>query len=298
MQKGLNIVANPELFVWVAIGLSLFALALVIWVAARTKSLNAIDTQLRQLASNLAASRDNAEVLDRRLIQLLTQTSDDAATLRENLVEKVELVRLQLSQEMNADRNQSRDQAHELQDQLKDQWLSNSHTLEVRYQETTNEVQKSIVNNFQALGSHINELLSRHTQEINDSVEKLTRTTDSRMREIAGQVDKRLTEGFEKTNATFADIVTRLALIDEAQKKITDLSVEVVGLQKILDDKRSRGAFGEIQLANLIENFMPPASFSMQHSLPNGRIADCMLFLPEPTGAIAIDSKFPLESYR
>ena len=129
-------------------------------------------------------------------------------------------------------------------------------------------------------------------------VDAFSKNTDERLREISGQVDKRLADGFDRTTETFNDIIKRLALIDEAQKKITALSTEVVGLQKILDDKRSRGAFGEIQLANLIENFLPPANFSLQHTLPNGRIADCVLFLPEPTGTIAIDSKFPLESYQ
>ena len=89
-----------------------------------------------------------------------------------------------------------------------------------------------------------------------------------------------------------------MALIDEAQKKITALSSEVVGLQQILADKRSRGVFGEVQLAALVRNVMPEAAFSLQYTLPNGRIADCVLFLPAPTGMIAIDSKFPLESYQ
>ena len=140
--------------------------------------------------------------------------------------------------------------------------------------------------------------MSNNSRDINARVEALTSTTDTRMREIAGQVDRRLSEGFEKTNATFAEIVKRLALIDEAQKKITALSSEVVGLQKILDDKRSRGAFGEVQLANLVENLLPSPGYALQHTLSNGRIADCVLFLPPPTGSIAIDSKFPLESYQ
>ncbi len=93
-------------------------------------------------------------------------------------------------------------------------------------------------------------------------------------------------------------MLQRLALIDEAQKKISALSGEVISLQHILADKRSRGAFGEVQLAALVRNVIPEANFSLQHTLPNDRIADCVLYLPEPTGMIAIDAKFPLESYQ
>jgi DNA recombination protein RmuC len=89
-----------------------------------------------------------------------------------------------------------------------------------------------------------------------------------------------------------------LALIDAAQKKITELSTNVVSLQEILNDKRSRGAFGEVQLSALIRNVMPEQHFSFQHTLSNDKRADCILFLPEPSGNIVIDAKFPLENFR
>lgn len=122
--------------------------------------------------------------------------------------------------------------------------------------------------------------------------------TSQKLKEISGQVEKRLTEGFEKTTETFTDVVKRLALIDEAQKKITELSTNVVSLQEVLTDKRSRGAFGEVQLTALIRNMLPEKSFALQYTLSNGKRADCMIFLPNPTGNVAIDAKFPLESYR
>jgi len=93
-------------------------------------------------------------------------------------------------------------------------------------------------------------------------------------------------------------VLKRLALIDDAQKKITELSSNVVSLQEILNDKRSRGAFGEIQLQSLVSNIMPDSHYTMQQTLSNDKIADCVLSLPEPTGNIAIDAKFPLESYK
>ena len=140
--------------------------------------------------------------------------------------------------------------------------------------------------------------LNTASETIAAKVKELTGTTDNRLKEISEQVDKRLTDGFEKTSKTFSDIVKRLALIDDAQKKITELSSNVVSLQEVLSDKRSRGAFGEVQLNALIRNVMPEKHFSIQHTLSNGKIADCILWLPEPTGNVVIDAKFPLESYK
>ncbi|KPJ67649.1 MAG: recombinase RmuC [Coxiella sp. DG_40] len=141
-------------------------------------------------------------------------------------------------------------------------------------------------------------VLANNADTLNRRVDKLTEDTDKHLKEISGQVEKRLFEGFEKTTTIFTDVVKRLALIDQAQKKITELSSNVVDLQTILADKRSRGAFGEVQLSALIRNIMPEQHFSFQHTLSNGKRADCMLLLPEPTGNVVIDAKFPLESYR
>ncbi len=140
--------------------------------------------------------------------------------------------------------------------------------------------------------------LSKSSEQMTKRIDSLTESTDKRLQEISGQVEKRLSEGFEKTTKTFSDILQRLALIDDAQKKITELSSNVVSLQEVLNDKRSRGAFGEVQLNGLIRNVLPEQSFKLQHTLSNGKIADCVLFLPKPTGNVVVDSKFPLESYR
>lgn len=118
------------------------------------------------------------------------------------------------------------------------------------------------------------------------------------LQQLSQQVSSRLSDGFEKTSSTFTDIVKRLAMIDEAQKKISELSSHVVSLQDILLDKRSRGAFGEVQLEALVSNMLPPTHYQMQYTLSNQKRADCILFLPEPSGNIVIDSKFPLETYQ
>jgi DNA recombination protein RmuC len=135
------------------------------------------------------------------------------------------------------------------------------------------------------------------TMQLTASIESLTKAVDSRLEQIGGKVSERLDEGFKKTNQTFMDVMARLATIDEAQKKIDGLTTNVVSLQELLGDKRSRGAFGEVQLEALVRNVLPVNAFAMQYTFENGTRADCALFLPEPTGTVAVDSKFPLENY-
>ncbi len=144
----------------------------------------------------------------------------------------------------------------------------------------------------------VKEALTHYSDDLGKRVDSLTATTDLRLKEINNHVEKRLAEGFEKTTETFGSVLQRLALIDAAQKKITELSSSVMSLQEILNDKRSRGTFGEVQLSALIRNVIPEQHFSFQHTLSNGKRADCILLLPEPTGNIAIDAKFPLENFR
>ena len=150
----------------------------------------------------------------------------------------------------------------------------------------------------QGIEKRLGEMAQQSIEKMAESNLQMQKTLQERLQEISGQVEKRLDKGFEKTTATFTDVVKRLALIDEAQKKITELSGNVVSLQEVLTDKRARGAFGEVQMSALVSNIMPDNSYALQHTLSNGRRADCVLFLPEPTGHIAIDSKFPLDAYQ
>jgi len=140
---------------------------------------------------------------------------------------------------------------------------------------------------------------ARKSEEvIQTQVEKLIAANNERLGQIGEKVEKRLDKGFKETTTVFSDVLKRLALIDKAQEKIAELSGNVVSLQEVLSDKRSRGAFGEVQLSALISNMMPENSYSLQHTFANGVRADCVLFLPEPTGTVCIDSKFPLEGYQ
>src|SRR3989339_1796280 len=128
-------------------------------------------------------------------------------------------------------------------------------------------IQTAVQKNMADVREQISNSLKQHAELLTKQIEQLTQQTSERLKEISGQVDKRLADGFEKTTATFTDILKRLTIIDEAQKKITELSNNVVSLEEILSDKRSRGAFGEVQLAALIRNVMPEKHFALQHVL-------------------------------
>jgi len=124
------------------------------------------------------------------------------------------------------------------------------------------------------------------------------RTLNDRLEHLTRRLNERLEHSAEKTGKTLGDLQTRLAMIDAAQKNIAELSTQVVGLQDILANKQARGAFGEIQLADIVQNALPPSAYDFQQTLGNGARGDCLIRMPNPPGPIVIDAKFPLESYR
>ena len=126
----------------------------------------------------------------------------------------------------------------------------------------------------------------------------LTKTLDERLANVSKRVGDSLQQSQTKNAETMAGLKARLAVIDAAQKNITDLSAQVVGLQDVLANRHARGAFGELQLEDLVRNALPPSTYDFQSTLSNGMRVDCLLTLPNPPGPIAIDAKFPLESYR
>lgn len=125
----------------------------------------------------------------------------------------------------------------------------------------------------------------------------IAKALDEKLAEVNRRVGDTLEKTAKRTHDSMSELRERLVKIDEAQKNITELSVQVVGLQDILANKQARGAFGEIQLNDLVSAALPPAAYRFQTPLGNGRIVDCLLTLPNPPGSIAIDAKFPLESY-
>ena len=181
---------------------------------------------------------------------------------------------------------------------LNDLQLSQQEALSKIREEITEKIHKTLSEQGKAQQETLQNSLKNTALQLIASVETLTKSVDKRLEAITGKVQERLDEGFKKTNQTFISVMERLATIDEAQKKIDGLTTNMVSLQELLGDKRSRGAFGELQLEGLIKNILPPDSYSFQHTFSKGVRADCVLFLPEPTGTVAVDSKFPMENYQ
>ena len=177
--------------------------------------------QISQISAmlELASSSQNSaliQLFDKQQLQLSSAFDQQMADLRLKLLRELGSQKDQLNQTLSQNQNQTLDQLI-------------SH-LNKTTQANREELSKSLI---------------QSSEQMTKRIDVLTNATDKRLQEISGQVEKRLAEGFEKTTKTFSDILQRLALIDDAQKKITELSTNVVSLQEVLNDKRSRGALGK-----------------------------------------------------
>lgn len=247
-------------------------------------------------------------MLLRRILQSNKDSAERAAQVQERLGQALAVLEHgerqngqnheQLRQFLLQQLDRARGQSHEDMNKLGERFGDLRSNLERRIGDMQGQVLERLASGTQSMNKQVVEALQRSTDQITRQVEKLTATTDNRLKDISQQVDDRLKQGFEKTTSTFAEVVKRLALIDEAQKRITELSSNVVSLQDILADKRSRGAFGEVQLEALVKNALPDQHVHWQHNLSNGTRVDCLLRLPAPTGNICIDAKFPLENFQ
>ena len=126
---------------------------------------------------------------------------------------------------------------------------------------------------------------------------EMRRALDERLDGVSRRLGEGLEQSATRTAETLGDLKKHLNVLDTAQKNISELSGHVVGLQDILANKQARGAFGEIQLQDLVQSALPPSAYEFQVTLSNNRRADCVVKLPNPPGPIVVDAKFPLESY-
>ena len=270
-------------------------IVLLVKVAALNRAVNSIGLNQAELASQntrllVTELRDN---LDRHGDRLSTSLTEGSERLRGVVSGELKHARdamqvLQLSQQ------------HELStfregvlSRLAEMTLAVQSRLNEQATEDREVMQRSLKEMTQELRDAMQALATRTEERL----EQIRGSVDERLEQIRGNVSERLDEGFKKTNETFVSVMARLATIDEAQKKIDGLTSNVVSLQELLGDKRARGAFGEVQLESLVRNALPPNAWEMQRTLSNGARADCVLKLPEPTGLVAVDSKFPLENY-
>ena len=252
------------------------SMALLVWLLWRSFQTDAHTQLLAQLEekhrSMLVDLNDGLNKLGDRLQTLTTESSDRLRTA--------------VAQELK----ETRDAMQALQ-------LAQTENLSKTRETVLEKLHVTLAEQGKAEQALIQDTMLKATAQLTTSIETLTKAVDQRLEKIGGKVSERLDEGFKKTNETFVNVMTRLATIDEAQKKIDGLTTNMVSLQELLGDKRSRGAFGEVQLEGLVRNLLPEAAFEFQYTFSNGKCADCVLKLPEPTGMVAVDSKFPLENY-
>ena len=256
--------------------LLLLAIILLLWLAWREFASSNNSTLLSQLEN-----KHRAMLLD--LNDGLNKLGDRLNAASQS---NGEMLKSSVSQELLA----TREAMQALQ-------LAQNSSLALTRETVLETLHKTLSEQGKSQQSLINDTMLKATTTLTQSVESLGKIVDARLEQIGGKVSERLDEGFKKTNETFISVMERLATIDEAQKKIDGLTVNMVSLQELLGDKRSRGVYGEVQLEGLVRNVLPASSFSMQYSFENGTRVDCALFLPEPTGTVAVDSKFPLENY-
>ena len=130
-----------------------------------------------------------------------------------------------------------------------------------------------------------------------EQMSALSKRLEESLAGMSQRMGQSLQQQTEKTHQNLTDLSARLAVIDAANAKISELTGQVTQLHNILANKTDRGAFGEVQLENLVRTVLPPNAYDFQVQLSNGKRADCVLKLPNPPGDIVIDSKFPLEAW-
>lgn len=252
---------------------------------------------LKQLSMQ-AKNKYVIEHFEQQLLTLNRQNQLNEHAQKENLIINLNNLQQNIMEKFGSLRLEHNKELAEMKEQLQQAFGQHRTRFDERQMETLKILQDTLQKGTQDNRQEVKTSLTDYANALGKHINQLTLVTENKLKEINQLVENRLNEGFVKTNETFADVIKRLALIDAAQKKIDELSTNVIGLNEILNDKRSRGAFGEVQLSALIHNMIPAHHFSFQHTLSNNKRPDCMLFLPEPTGNIAIDAKFPLENFR
>lgn len=276
-----------EVEIVILAGLSLMVILLIAILMQLNKRFSAFEAKSDEQARVAQTLQDNFQQTRNALLEAQTNMQ---TKVEQRFGEVQQALEKRLGEMSHASVERLAKSSEDMQQSLQVQ-LQSLQKIKADFEQRFGDMQNSIEKRLGEMSKLSIESFAKSNNELHEILQK-------RLNEISGQVEQRLDKGFEKTTETFIDVVKRLALIDEAQKRITELSSNVVSLQEVLTDKRSRGAFGEVQMAGLISNIMPEESYALQHTLSNGTRVDCMMFLPDPTGNIAIDSKFPLDSFQ
>ncbi len=134
-------------------------------------------------------------------------------------------------------------------------------------------------------------------EQLQNQEREISKALNERLENVTQRVGETLQKTTEKTSESLTDLQKRLAVIDAAQKNITDLSTDIVGLQDILSNKQARGAFGQAQMEDIVRDMLPANYFKFEATLSNGKRVDCLITLPGSQGDIGVDSKYPHEGF-
>lgn len=160
------------------------------------------------------------------------------------------------------------------------------------------QTQHQLAGQLQAVNDNQVQTSQAISETVVRSQAELTKEVNARLERVNERVGVTLSDSAEKTAKSLGDLTARLAAIDQAQQNIVGLADQVVSLQHVLDNNPARGAFGEVQLRDLVEAMLPNFAYTHQKTLENGKIVDCLIELPDPPGPIAVDAKFPLTAYQ
>lgn len=162
---------------------------------------------------------------------------------------------------------------------------------------TMMQAQRELVGKVDTMGQQQVVTTNTLTEAVNQSQVKLSADLNERLETVQDKMGTNLAASAKATASSLGELSQRLEAIDKAQTNIANLSEQVVSLQHVLDDKHARGAFGEVQLNDIVLDALPPSAYDFQAVLSNGKRADCLIRLPNPPGPIVIDAKFPLSAY-
>ena len=160
------------------------------------------------------------------------------------------------------------------------------------------EAQHSLAGKVDTVSTQQVESSRQMTESFGKSQKELSQSLADRLGKVEADMNKNLASSSKETAESLAGLKERLETIDKAQDNIKALSEQVVSLQHVLDDNPARGAFGEVQLADIVESMLPSFAYQMQALLVNGKQVDCLIKLPDPPGPISVDAKFPLKAYQ
>ncbi len=169
--------------------------------------------------------------------------------------------------------------------------------VQVNMHENLAKVQRSTGENLASMQQKMTDTLATQQLQMQENLANMQMRTGQALNEMQEKLNASLSGNAKQTATSLTQLQERLQTIDKAQENITRLSGDVLSLQDILSNKQTRGAFGEIQLTDIVSKALPSDSYALQHTLSNGKRADCLIHLPNPPGPIVIDSKFPLEAY-